>query len=911
MTENHIALPEGFQLGDYVIKDVLGTGGFGITYLATDVNLGKPVAIKEYLPSDIAVRAQNSHVLPKTSADRDEFEWGLDRFLEEARILALFRHVNIIEVYRFFEKNGTGYIVMEFADGETLSSYLKKRGPLSVEALRKLLLPIMDGLQAVHEADYLHRDIKPGNIIIRANGSPVLLDFGAARQALEARNQAVTAIITPGYAPIEQYSTTGGQGPWSDIYALAAVAYRCLTGAPPDDATDRVQDDPLQPLSELLKDEQNSPFLSAIDWGLRLYDEERPSSIEEWRKALNGNLEDISKVPDTASVSLDTSGSDTEDGSPKSKQPQSAEGKSIWKPTLAAAAVLLLVVAGAVSFNLVQNQGEDDEAAWQVARTENTVGSYQNYLQTFPDGRFADAAELGLAEALDRTAWQQASETDTAEALGAYITSFPNGQFVSAANERIAELTEAARLTAQQRAEEERDRQVRAAWQISQSENTADAYQAFLTQYPDSEFAEAAATALGQIRRANTERSALIERIVDRLAQLGYETGPESGTLTRQLSSAIRQFEADESLPPTGQATPDLIARLDQVIGQSIVINDVQRELRRMGYSISAISGRLDGPTRQALEHFARATSEQVVISPDQRFLDRLKRIQRKPLVSGDRVQDCNGCPDMVAVIPAPFSMGDHSGSGEADERPRRTVTLAQAYAMSRTEVTRQDFGRFISESGYRVRDRCWIQDGEEMQDVRNRSWVNPGFQQTATHPVVCVNARDADAYVGWLANKTGRAYRLPTEAEWEFAARAGSSNHFHYGANPANLCRYGNGADQSTNFPWKNTCNDGHRWTSPAGTFASNAFGIHDLNGNAFEWVADCWNASYSGAPSDGSAWRSGDCERRVLRGGSWMSDSFNLRSANRISNRESVRANLYGFRIVRALSASDGIVR
>ena len=294
------ALPQGHRLYEYELVRVLGFGGFGMTYLGFDHNLDKAVAIKEYLPSDIATRTGDNSVAPQASQFRDDFEWGLERFLDEARTLARFDHRHIIKVHRFFEAHGTAYIVMEYAEGETLSAFLKRKGTLREDELAAILYPLLDGLEVVHRADFLHRDIKPGNIIIRdEDNSPVLLDFGSARQAMGAKSRSVTSIITPGYAPIEQYSSRGDQGPWTDIYALGGVCYRVLTGQAPDDASDRMRDDPLIPVSERCVGQASAGFLSAIDWALAVDEGDRPQSITEWRAELE---EDLAEAPGTENI---------------------------------------------------------------------------------------------------------------------------------------------------------------------------------------------------------------------------------------------------------------------------------------------------------------------------------------------------------------------------------------------------------------------------------------------------------------------------------------------------------------------------------------------------------------------------------------------------------------------------------
>ncbi len=281
-----IALPPRHALHEYQIERVLGHGGFGITYLATDSSLRKKVAVKEYLPAQFAVRAEGATVMPRTRRVADDYRWGLDRFLEEARTLARFRHVNIVPVLRFFEANGTAYIVMEYEEGRSLATLLTGPGRLSAARVRALLEGLMDGLARVHAAGFLHRDIKPSNIIIRSDGTPVLIDFGAARQALLRGGATLTSIVTPRYAPLEQYQADAEQGPWTDIYALAAVMRHAITGDPPPEAPGRVRKDPCQPLVDAGIAGHGELFLSAIDHGLAVHPEDRPQSITAWRQSM-------------------------------------------------------------------------------------------------------------------------------------------------------------------------------------------------------------------------------------------------------------------------------------------------------------------------------------------------------------------------------------------------------------------------------------------------------------------------------------------------------------------------------------------------------------------------------------------------------------------------------------------------
>jgi serine/threonine protein kinase/HAMP domain-containing protein len=283
----NIALPIGFRLFEYRIDGILGQGGFGIAYAATDVNLNAKVVIKEYLPEDFAYRATDHTVSARADEDQDFYQSGLDAFLVEARTLATFRHPNIVRVARFFEANRTAYMVLEYERGQSLKSYRKKHENIPEATLVTLFAPLLDGLAEVHAAGYLHRDIKPDNIYVRdSDGSLVLLDFGAARQTATEKAE-IGTVVTPGYGPIEQYAGGGRQGPWTDLYALGATLFWLVTGKKPIEAPARLEDpDPL-PSAELLGRGKYSPeFLTAIDWALKMHPADRPQDVNTFRSAL-------------------------------------------------------------------------------------------------------------------------------------------------------------------------------------------------------------------------------------------------------------------------------------------------------------------------------------------------------------------------------------------------------------------------------------------------------------------------------------------------------------------------------------------------------------------------------------------------------------------------------------------------
>ncbi len=283
---NVLALPSGTELvGDFRIERVLGAGGFGMTYLAEEIALARKVTIKEYFPTDFAARSDGLAAVPRDQESVEDFQWGLDRFIDEAQTLARFDHPNIVRVFRYFKTNGTAYMVLTFEEGQSLKNWLRGlgRAPRQRE-LDDMLAPLLEALETVHAADYLHRDIAPDNIMIRTDGTPVLIDFGSARGEIASRSRTVSALVKPGYSPYEQYAESGvRQGPWTDIYALGATLYHAISGKRPHDAPSRVVKDDLSPLQEVALASYRPRFLAAVDRALRLDPDARPQSIAAWR----------------------------------------------------------------------------------------------------------------------------------------------------------------------------------------------------------------------------------------------------------------------------------------------------------------------------------------------------------------------------------------------------------------------------------------------------------------------------------------------------------------------------------------------------------------------------------------------------------------------------------------------------
>ena len=305
------ALQPGHELLWYRIREVLGQGSFGITYLCQDLNHHRLVAIKEYAPEYFARREDGRRIVPGSDTDASDFVRGLERFVHEAETLDRFQHPNIVRVMDVFETNNTAYMILDYERGESLSSVLTRQKTLSDLELCGLLLPVLDGLEAIHRAGMVHGNLKPSNIYIRTDGSPVLLDFGCTRQAIGTQSN-VTPLASPGYAPIEQY-TQGKSGPWTDLYGLGATGYRAVVGSAPIDAVARAEaiqaeaPDPYEPLGGRTKAPYSQALLKGIDHALAFESTRRPQTVSEWREDLKLDATHTwaIKVKDSSRASLD------------------------------------------------------------------------------------------------------------------------------------------------------------------------------------------------------------------------------------------------------------------------------------------------------------------------------------------------------------------------------------------------------------------------------------------------------------------------------------------------------------------------------------------------------------------------------------------------------------------------------
>lgn len=361
------ALPLGTRLAEFELIGLVGQGGFGIVYLARDHSLQRDVALKEYMPSSLAVRNGDTTISVRSERHRETFDAGLRSFVNEARLLAQFDHPALVKVFRFWEQNGTAYMVMPFYQGITLKQQLQQMPPPDEAWLQALLAPLLDALALMHAAQCFHRDIAPDNILLLPDGRPVLLDFGAARRVISDMNQALTVILKPGYAPIEQYgeSSSMKQGAWTDLYALASVVYYAITGKTPDPAVTRIMHDDLIPLQQQAQGRYSEHFLRAIDAALAVKPEQRPQDVAQFRcmlgaadSVMGGDLSmpepaasplEHSTFPTTQPVSQPQTTAATDRLAAATAPKANASAKKLW---LSGGVLALMLLSAAIWYGL-------------------------------------------------------------------------------------------------------------------------------------------------------------------------------------------------------------------------------------------------------------------------------------------------------------------------------------------------------------------------------------------------------------------------------------------------------------------------------------------------------------------------------------------------------------------------------
>ena len=897
MPIDHVnALPPGTRFEEYRLDAVLGAGGFGITYRAYDANLDKFVAIKEYLPVEFATRTAASTVVPHSDADAQDYHWGLTRFLDEARTLARFDHPHLNRVHRFFESNGTAYMVLEYVEGETLADRLTREQQLPEESLRRLLDEVLSGLEVMHDAGYVHRDIKPGNLMLREeDGSAVVLDFGAARQAAGQRSKAITSILTPGYAPIEQYDSKADDvGPWSDIYALGMVAYRCISGISDSELPDAVTRGRTQrkgqvdliPAIEIGKGQYSTKLLEAIDWATEVDEENRPQTVDAWRQALAGGSRRKSPAKSVRKPATQSTKDTT-------------TGRSALSWTTLALTITIIAFLGAGAWwgwqaypeLFGQRPGDSQQLAQQAASTDMPGETLQETESGETGEAVARTEQAPLPEKAEaeqpppKEPVLSPEEAEVARLLAAAEADLKARRLTSPAGNnawenyrRVLEL-----VPAHPEAVRGMERVIDSYMQLFGAEvekedfDKAEGYLAKISElHPDSPVLEEGEQRLQKARQARADRLAEQERqqqaelerqrIADAIQEhwIAFETAIEFEGFDEAAAilNQIRTLNPEAPGLTTGEQRLDALrAELERQRAETI-------QAHWSAFEAAIQAEDLDEATGILAEIRGLHPEEPGLPGGDQRLEAAQAELKRKRQEAEDKLRQLAG--EMVAIPGGTIRMGDLSGDWDEDARPVHTVSVSD-FKLGKYEVTFAQWDVCVADGGcggYMPDDEGW---GRGDRPVINLSWD------------------DVQGFIDWLNSKTGGNFRLPTEAEWEYAARAGSTTLYSWG--------------NSIGHNRANCDGCGSRWdndrTAPVGSFPANSWGLHDMHGNVWEWVHDCWSDSYAGAPSDGRARVSGDCNRRVLRGGSWYVYPERLHSASRTSNARLSRNAYRGFRL------------
>ena len=903
MADHLYALPSGYRLEAYEIKEVLSLGNYGIKYVAFDHGNDRQVAIKEYLPDGLAVRREDTQVLPKSSTDKTIFDAGLVRFLDEARVQSRLNEPNLVRIHEVLRANGTGYVVMDYVEGETLAQVLERRGTLPEDEMHAIIRPLLAPLELVHGMGFVHQDIRPGVIVLRADGSPVLLDLGAsrktvggARQTFRDRRQSFNlSTPTAGFSALELYSDRGRLGPWTDIYALGAVMYNCLVGRPPPDAPSRVIDDDLA-VAEAAKQSCAEQTLAAIDAALAIPAGQRPSSIEAWRSKLPyGTADSEPQRPGhmaRGGTRVSARGFGTTTEREQSSRPRGRRRVAWMMPTVAA--VLAVVMLTYLDVGVLRScEGADcnpvaDSAGAapaptpvlpaslivrtvppgaEVAIGDNPVGRTPLTLDGLPAGDYSLTLSHPLYESVVveealPSGGSTLVERTLARALGSLrVATEPPGAWVEINGERVGttpatfdDLPVGA-LTLTLGAQGYARRQVETSIRkdgIAEVEATLDANIVYGTLTLTLAPADATVTLPDVAERYSPGMQLPQGTYNVTVSREGYRSETRNVEVVGNERLAIAL--AVDPQPFTVVTVPAEAAIRFPISGETYAPGML---LPPGGYRVQAV---LIGyrTWEQTVTHGTTPTRREVALEPGiAEFADRLR--------NGE------AAPTMVLVAPGQFRMGCLASAGCRDnEVPVRTVDLPAPFALSKFEVTFNDYDRFTDASG--------------RPPARSpRGW------QRGNRPVVNVSWQDATAYAEWLTAETDRTYRLPSEAEWEYAARAGTESAYSWGDAVGSALANCNGCGSN----WDNVS------PTAVGSFNANPWGLHDMHGNVWEWVQDCQWADYSGAPSGAAAREDGDCMRRVLRGGSYSNSPALTRASIREWDDVSLRVMDVGFRV------------
>ena len=959
------SLPSGTRLEEFIIERVLGSGGFGITYLARDSRLGRKVVIKENLPAQFCWRDTTSlTVQPRQSSgeDADNFRYSLESFEKEAATLASLDHPGIVKVLRSFEANGTAYFVMPFVEGMTFDEVIKERQTqgdfFAEEELTGLLWRVLEALSYLHDRGIYHRDIKPGNLLITTGGDPVLIDFGAARQRLSERS--LTVIESPGYTPFEQMQSRGKVGPWSDLYALGGTVYKAITGETPAKAADRAFDDPVVPLAQRreLAERYSQRLLQSIDHAMRPKLSERPKSVRDVWEGLNeaeasvatpvakmaAKLADAKAVVSPAPTTAHSRKSMVLSCIPvvviglvlllatRHKDPAPKESAQAEAGDTAAAARLAQEEVDATTARIAQEKAAAEAKAREMAAQLER----ERLIKEAEMKKQAAGTDFGTASIGDTRV------IDLGDAVKLTLCYCPAGSFVMGSPASEAD-----------RGDGENQVQVRISqgfW-LGQTEVTQGQWEAVMKTTPAQQKAKGDSylevNGVGEdhpMYFVNWEDAQAFIAKLSLCAALPegwkyalpteaqWEYACRAGTSTvfgygESLSSQEANFNGD--FPYGGGAKGPNLQKTAVVGGYKANgwgLHDMHgnvfewcadwygEKLEGGNDPVGALTGsyrvfrggswfdygnccrsafrvRDEPGDRFSFLGFRLAAVREVSADPETAPgvapMDRPKT--KEPInfdggVVGQSIQiEIDQGEQMIFnFCPAgSFRMGSPpSELARSEDEEQAQVRISQGFWLGQTEVTQ---GQWAAVMG-----------------------SNPSEFKGDDLPVESVSWEDAQAFVAKLnqseALPTGWKYVLPTEAQWEYACRAGTSTAFGFGDSLSSF-----EANFDGNYPYGNaTTGPFLSKTCKVGSYKPNTWGLYDMHGNVYEWCADWYGVILQGgADPMGVSTQA----IRVSRGGSWNFGGSNCRSADRNGYDPSSGGSGLGFRVAAVPSGAPSL--
>ena len=817
-------LQAGYGFEQYEIRRAIRRDAIGVEYEAWDRCRNSAATVREYLPEGLSERRETAEVKVRSPADKSLFDAGRARFLVHYRTLGRIDNPAVVKVRECLSAHGTSYAILDNPEGKSLASRLENGKRLDQVELASIFEPILDGLETVHRASLLHRELNPDNIVIRVEGSPLLVGFGTTpfaasgpRQAFSPRSPIFFALLNPGYAALEQYSQRGQEGAWTDIYALGAIMYRCVTGMTAADAPGRAVHDDLIPAARAAKGLYDRQTLLGIDAALALRVAERPRSVAAWR----------ARLPALGRAARRATAGRGRLGARRFQRPDAA-GPPASRPR---AAIPLPVVSARPAMAGAR--------ATHASRGTETARSGPNWAVP----ALAAAAVIAVLTWLDIGILRSGGVE--------FEGSAPEGSMASAE----------AGLTGQ----------ARQSMIPAQAVNDADPETA--APHVAGPFASTDANTLVPDPGAPSNISKL-QVAVDRApeaalhAALGSDIAPRASPTTEEASTVGSPETSTEGDARIGIAlVPEPQPFLISTAPAGATVRFADRSI-----SYSPDMPLAPGDYRIVVSLPGYTSWEGVVAHGP---APTLRHINLGTLLTefADTLSSGGAGPTMVMIMPGSFRMGCVSGIDCLDsELPVREVEIGQAFALSKYEITYNEYDRFT-------------------QATRRRQAEKPSDWQRGALPVVSVSWDDAVAYTHWLSAETRHRYRLPTEAEWEYAARAQTDTAYSWG----------NGTGEG-----HANCSDcgfeqGRRGkTIRVGSFAANTWGLHDVHGNVWEWVTDCGYGPrfLRGSPTDQAI--SASCSSRVRRGGSWVHPARRIRSASRDVAPAKLRSLDTGFRVL-----------